>query len=71
MTRPAPPIAKLPTLVVRASQPLFDGSGQESRYMEALGGLVTATTVPNGHNVLWESPEETLEAIERFLGRPD
>jgi hypothetical protein len=26
------------------------------------------TTVPNGHNVLWESPVETVEAIERFIG---
>jgi hypothetical protein len=25
-------------------------------------------TVPNGHNVLWESPAETLSAVGRFLG---
>jgi lipase len=70
MTLPAPPIAKLPTLVVRASQPLFDDSAQDLRYQDALGSLVTVITVPNGHNVLWESPDETLAAIERFLGSP-
>jgi lipase len=71
MTLPAPPIAKLPTLVVRAARPLFESPEQEARYGEALGELLTATTVPNGHNVLWESPEETAEAVERFLGSAD
>jgi hypothetical protein len=32
-----------------------------------LGDLLTTVTVPNGHNVLWESPAETIEAIEQFL----
>jgi lipase len=68
MTLPAPPIAQLPTLVVRAAVPLVDGGAQESRYREALGDLLTVTTVPNGHNVLWESPLETTKAIEQFLG---
>lgn len=69
MSLPAPPIAQLPTLIVRAAVPLFSPDGaQESRYLEALGELLTMTTVPNGHNVLWESPAETAEAIERFLG---
>jgi hypothetical protein len=27
--------------------------------------------VPNGHNVLWESPEETAAAIEQFLAGGD
>jgi lipase len=67
MARPAPPIAKLPTLVVRAEVPLVDGSAQEARYREELGDLLTAVTVPNGHNVLWESPVETFAAIEEFL----
>ncbi len=69
MSLPAPSIAPLPTLIVRAATPLFPLDGaQESCYADALGDLLTVTTVPNGHNVLWESPQETGEAVERFLG---
>jgi lipase len=68
MVLPAPPIAQLPTLVVRPEVPLFDPGIQVPRYREALGGLLSETTVPNGHNVLWESPAETISAIERFVG---
>jgi lipase len=68
MSLPAPPIARLPTLIVLAEVPLYSpDSAHELRYTEALGELLTITTVPNGHNVLWESPAETGEAIERFL----
>ena len=69
MSRPAPPIAPVPTLIVRATVPLFAPAGsEESRYVEALGELLTVTTVPDGHNVLWESPGETAAAIKHFLG---
>ncbi|HEY6550292.1 MAG TPA: hypothetical protein VIY71_03725, partial [Solirubrobacterales bacterium] len=69
MSLPAPAVARLPTLIVRAEVPLFSlDKGHESRYQETLGDLLTMTTVPNGHNVLWESPAETAEAIEGFLG---
>jgi lipase len=69
VSTPAPAIAKLSTLVVRPETPLvpFDSIHGE-RYREALGDLLTLSTVPNGHNVLWESPEETAAAVERFLG---
>lgn len=66
---PAPPIAPIPTLVVLAEVPLSDSAGVKQRYRDALGELLTMTTVPNGHNVLWEAPEETISAIEGFLGR--
>jgi pimeloyl-ACP methyl ester carboxylesterase len=67
MTLAPPPIAKVPTLFVRAEVPLIDGSAQERRYRDALGDLLTGTTVPNGHNMHWESPRETIAAIESFL----
>jgi lipase len=67
VTLPAPPISRVPTLVVRAEVPLVDGSELERRYREALDGLLTTTTVPHGHNVLWESPVETINAIATFL----
>lgn len=68
MTLPPPPIAKLPTLLVHVQVPFFDGTAQGRRYTEGLGGLLTVAEVPNGHNVLWESPEETAGAVEGFLG---
>ncbi|HEU4944976.1 MAG TPA: alpha/beta hydrolase [Solirubrobacterales bacterium] len=68
VTLPAPPIASVPTLAVLAEVPLVDGAGLEARYREALGDLLTVVTVPNGHNLLWESPAETIAAIEEFLG---
>jgi lipase len=68
MTLPPPPIAQLPTLLVHAEMALYDGDAQGRRYADELGDLLTVTAVPNGHNVLWESPEETIGAIERFLG---
>lgn len=66
MTLPPPPIAICPTLVVRASATEVD-EALRILYEEALGPLFTMVEVPNGHNVLWESPGQTLEAIERFL----
>lgn len=69
MALPAPAFAQLPTLILRAATPLFTPDGAlESRYREVLGELLTMATVPNGHNLLWESPQETGEAIERFIG---
>lgn len=67
MTLPAPEIAQLPTLVVRAAVPLTDGRAQDLRYRKALGSQLKLVAVPNGHNVLWESPAETFAAIEDFL----
>jgi pimeloyl-ACP methyl ester carboxylesterase len=67
MTLPPPPIAQVPTLLVTAEKPLYDGSRQQQRYEEELGDLLTRVVVPNGHNVLWESPQETIEAVEQFL----
>ncbi len=67
MTLPPPAIARLPTLLLAAEKPLYDTGGQLRRYEQELGELLTRVDVPNGHNVLWESPTETLEAVERFL----
>jgi pimeloyl-ACP methyl ester carboxylesterase len=70
MTLPSPPVAQLPTLMVTPETPLFETGPREIRYREALGELLSEVTVPNGHNVLWEAPEETISAIEEFLGQP-
>jgi pimeloyl-ACP methyl ester carboxylesterase len=65
---PAPPIVQVPTLLLGAEQALAGHEERTRRYRDALGGMLTAVTVPNGHNMLWESPEQTIAAIERFVG---
>lgn len=67
MTLPPPPIARTPTLLVCAEKPLADTSERDRRYREELGELQKRVEVPNGHNVLWEAPEETSAAIEEFV----
>jgi lipase len=67
MASPAPRVAQVPTLLVRPATSLADGRVNDQRYREALGPLLTITTVPNGHNVLWESPAETAAAVEAFV----
>lgn len=69
MTLPPPPIAKTPTLLVNAAKPLMDTSERDLLYSDELGELLTQIKVPNGHNVLWESPTEALVAIEDFVTR--
>jgi hypothetical protein len=54
------------TLIVWAAASLHDPD-LEPRYRDRLGEMLTVAKVPNGHNVLWESPLETAAAIERFL----
>ena len=66
---PPPPIARVPTLLLAAEMSLTGASAQTRRYRDALGELLTVVTVPNGHNVLWESAAETTAAIETFLER--
>jgi lipase len=66
MCLPAPPIAEVRTLVVCTEGSLFTASLEE-RYRAALASKLSMVRVPNGHNVLWESAEETIGAVERFL----
>jgi lipase len=66
---PAPPVAELPTLLVRpVTSPVLNPS-QDSRYRAALGSRLSMAAVPHGHNLLWESPAETIAAIEAFLAK--
>jgi lipase len=67
VTLSAPPIIPVPTLLVVAEVSLVHAGLLKPRYEEALGDLFAEITVPNGHSLLWESPIETIGAIERFL----
>lgn len=67
MTLPPPPIAPLPTLVLRPVASQIPSAEQDKRYRAELGSLLTLKAVPNGHNLLWESPRESEAAIAEFL----
>jgi pimeloyl-ACP methyl ester carboxylesterase len=71
VTLPAPAIARVPTLLLMATVSLAHNGANRDRYREALGGLLTEVVVPNGHNVLWEAPAETIAAIEGFVDSED
>lgn len=62
-----PPVARLPTLVVRAAESYLDGSRTDGRYRRELGDLLETAAVPGGHNLLWSAPDETAAAVDRFL----
>jgi lipase len=66
MTLPAPPVTACPTLFMRAADSLVDPA-QLARYERELGELLTVVEVGDGHNLLWESPEQTAAAVERLL----
>jgi lipase len=67
MVLPPPAVAEVPTLLVRPLASAVHSRDQDRRYREALGPLLKMAAVPNGHNVLWESPRETAAAIAGFL----
>ncbi len=67
MALPPPPIAPIPTLLVRAVAGSLGGNPDDIRYRRELGSMLTVAAVPNGHNVLWEAPAETAAAVEDFL----
>ena len=66
MCLPAPPIAAVPTLALIAQGSSFTVPLEE-RYRASLAARFSVVRVPNGHNVLWESAEETAVAVEHFL----
>lgn len=67
MTRPAPPVASVPTLIVRPVASFVPGREQDRRYRQELGSMLKIVVVPDGHNVLWESLPQTAEAVEQLL----
>jgi pimeloyl-ACP methyl ester carboxylesterase len=67
VTLPAPPIAPVPTLMLAAERGLEGHAELGRRYRETLDGMLTTVIVPHGHNLLWESPDETIAAIEKFV----
>jgi lipase len=67
MALPPPPVAQLPTLLLRPVGSHIPARDQDRRYRDALGSQLTLKAVPGGHNLLWEAPRETAAAIAEFL----
>ena len=68
MTLPAPPIARLPTLVVYPEMQLVDNGKQGERYREALGDLLTAATVPGGTTCSGSRRRRRSRRLRSFSG---
>jgi lipase len=66
MTLPQPSVSDVPTLVITAEKPLATADQSNARYASLLGEKLVELKVPNGHNVLWESPRETISALRKF-----
>jgi lipase len=71
MAKPPPPAEamRVPTLLVRGADTDVTLEPLVEPYREGLGDLLEVVVVPGGHNIHWDSFEETADAIERFLGK--
>jgi len=67
MALPPPPVAPVPTLLLRPAASAPHTVAEDLRYRNALGSLLKTVVVPNGHNVLWETPEQTIAAVVDFV----
>lgn len=59
---------RVPTLVVLGAESFLPYDHLLDAHRAALGDLLEVVTVPGGHTVLWDAPDETAAAVERFLG---
>ena len=69
MTREPPPfeLVRVPTLLVLGETSYLPYDALLGPHREAAGDLLEVVRVPGGHTVLWDAPDETAGAIERFL----
>ena len=69
MTSEPPPFAAahVPTLLVLGAESYVPYDHLLDAHREALGDRLEVVTVPGGHTVLWDSFEETGDAIAAFL----
>lgn len=69
MATPPPAFAdvRVPTLLVLGAESYLPYDHLLEAHRDALGGLLEVVTVPGGHTVLWDAPDETADAIARFL----
>jgi lipase len=68
MSTPPPDPARVATLIVLGEQSWLMLDEQVDAYVAALGELVEVVKVPGGHTVYWDAFDETVAALETFLG---
>jgi lipase len=61
MASPAPPWPRCPTLVVIGTQSWIPNRVPRMAHLQSV-------PVPGGHTIMWDNPEGTADAVERFLG---
>jgi len=60
---------RVPTLLVLGERSYLPYDHLLDTHREALGDLLEVVVVSGGHNVLWDAPEETADAVRAFLER--
>jgi lipase len=67
MAKAAPPVARVPTLLVGGERSWLDTAPLAARLHAELGDDFEHLVVPGGHSVLWDDPRATAEAVAAFL----
>ena len=70
MTRTPPPFAqvRIPTLLVLGETSYIPYDNLLDAHTAALGDLLEIARISAGHTVLWDALDDTVGAVERFLG---
>ena len=70
MTRQPPPFerVRIPTLLVLGETSYLPYDALLDAHQNALGSLLEVSRIPAGHTVLWDALDETVSAVESFLG---
>jgi lipase len=70
MTRQPPPFeqVRIPTLLVLGETTYLPYDHLLPRHRDALGDLLQVDRIAAGHTVLWDALDDTVAAVERFLG---
>ena len=70
MTREPPPFerVRIPTLLVLGETSYLPYDHLLDEHRAALGDLLQVERIAAGHTVLWDALDDTVGAVERFLG---
>jgi lipase len=67
MARPAPPVTRVPTLLLLGGRSYIPNAFSPERYRAELGDLLDLRRIESGHSLLWDAFEETAGAVADFL----
>jgi pimeloyl-ACP methyl ester carboxylesterase len=60
---------RIPTLLVLGETSYLPYDELLGPHAAALGDLLQVARLPAGHTLLWDAPDDTAAAVERFLDR--